>query len=177
MKRTVINPKSIWNPPIEIVNLDEMANFGIVKLSSFLNSKYFQVNTLSCIVSYNGDVSMSIKQRVKTACTQNPSNYPYDVKQCAIEFSSPGLSSEFLKLDIEKWMIKNGVPVEQLKGEDTKKTLGFADTKLSALENAFFDDNEAWKILGYKVEYEDVLSNDKVKGTVLKKLFNHFQRN
>ena len=114
---------------------------------------------------------MSIKQRVKTACSQDPSNYPFDVQQCAIEFSAPGLSSEFLKLDIEKWMIKNGVPVEQLKG---KKKLGFSETKMEALKNTFFDDNEAWQILGYKVENEDVKGSDnkdysKLKGTVLNK--------
>ena len=114
---------------------------------------------------------MSIKQRVKTACSQDPSNYPFDVQQCAIEFSAPGLSSEFLKLDIEKWMIKNGVSGKQLK---EKKILGFAETKMEALKNTFFDDNEAWQILGYKVENEDVKGSDnkdysKLKGTVLNK--------
>ena len=114
---------------------------------------------------------MSIKQRVKTACSQDPSNYPFDVQQCAIEFSAPGLSSEFLVLNIEKWMIKNGVAVKEL---NTKKTMGFAETKLEAVQNTFFDDNEAWSILGYKVEDKDVKGSDgkdysKIKGTVLNK--------
>lgn len=155
LNRVVGNPERIWTPPIEILNVDELANFGLI-------------TTFSCTISYDGDVQMSIKQRVKTACSQDPSNYPFDVQQCAIEFSAPGLSSEFLKLDIEKWMIKNGVPGKQLK---EKKILGFAETKMEALKNTFFDDNEAWQILGYKVENEDVKGSDNKDYSKLKVTF------
>ena len=32
LKRIVGNPKRIWTPPIEILNVDELANFGLVEL-------------------------------------------------------------------------------------------------------------------------------------------------
>ena len=120
-------------------------------------------------MSYNGDVSMAIKIRASTSCTMDPSNYPFDVQECSIELSTPGLDTEFLKLKIKKWMLKNGLPREEI---DKKMSMGYNETKIEVLQNTFFDDQEEWEFLGYKVEDEDVKGNDgkeysRIKGAVL----------
>ena len=169
MQRIVVDPKDIWTPPIEIVNLDSYGNFGEVDPSSFDNIFIFKVFPYSCKVSYNGDVSMAIKVRASTGCSMDPSNYPFDVQECSIELSTPGLDTEFLKLKIKKWMLKNGLPREEIKN---RMSMGYNETKIEVLQNTFFDDQEAWEFLGYKVEDEDVKGNDgklysRVKGTVI----------
>ena len=120
-------------------------------------------------MSYNGDVSMAIKVRASTGCSMDPSNYPFDVQECSIELSTPGLDTEFLKLKTKKWMLKNGIPREEI---DKKMSMGYNETKIEVLQNTFFDDQEEWEFLGYKVEDEDVKGNDgkeysRVKGEVI----------
>ena len=106
----------------------------------------------SCKVNHRGEVSMSIKLRVSTACEMNPELYPFDVQECSIQISTPGMSKDFLELLVDKWAIKNRV----LHGGP----VGYTDTYMNVLENVFYDNNPAWDFLGYKFEDVAITGND-----------------
>ena len=111
---------------------------------------------------------MSIKVRASTGCEMDPALYPFDVQQCSIQISTPGMSKDLLALVVDEWMFKNG----QQQWMADKTSMGYDETKIEVLENVFYDSNPAWDFLGYKFDDIDITGNDgklysRVQGTVL----------
>jgi hypothetical protein len=97
----------------------------------------------------------------------DPALYPFDVQQCSIQISTPGMSKDLIALVIDNWMFKNG----QQQWKENKKSMGYDETNVEVLQNVFYDANPAWNFLGYKFDDTDITGNDgklysRVQGTV-----------
>ena len=121
---------SIWQPRIELTNMDEMKNFGIELMRD-------------AMITSTGQVTWRRIFRATTTCNVKIENYPFDIQDCPFVLSSRNYPATWVALSVAGWNKVNEI--------DTNLTVTEYDSgKMEVIKHREFAANNEWKFLNYK---------------------------